>query len=80
MTQSAPGGVRGKPQRRRPPDEPSNPNELVQLGIRIPARLRAKARRNAAAAGLSLAVYIEQLLDQAPALEAPNPLPLAESA
>lgn len=75
------GAGRGKRQNKRVQPEPANPNELVRLGsIRVPAHLRTKAQRNAVALDMSLAGYVEQLLADAPALEAANPLPLTESA
>lgn len=49
--------------------------------VRIPDHLRAKARTAAAAAGVSMAVFIEQWLEHLVVPEAAQePLPLAESA
>jgi len=73
-------GVRGVPQR-RPSVPRENPQELVALMVRIPDHLRAKARTAAAAAGVSMAVFIEQWLEHLVVPEAAQePLPLAESA
>lgn len=57
-----------------------NPEQLVQMNVRIPDRLRAKAREAAATLGISTNAYLEQLLEQAPMPDAQGSLPLAESA
>jgi len=59
----------------------TNPEQIVEIKVRVPARLRSKTHANAASLNISAAVYIEQLLEQAPVLELSQvPLPLAESA
>ncbi len=66
---------------RRPTVEVDNPEQLVRITVRVPARLRVKANATAAALNISTAVYLEQLLEAAP-MPAPakDLLPLAESA
>jgi hypothetical protein len=77
VNRGAPRGVR----QRRPTVEVDNPEQLVRITVRVPARLRAKANAAAAALNISTALYLEQLLDGAQ-MPAPveKPLPLAESA
>ncbi len=72
--------IRGARQR-RPTVEVDNPEQLVRITVRVPARLRVKANATAAALNISTAVYLEQLLEAAP-MPAPakDLLPLAESA
>lgn len=71
---------RGQRQR-RPTVEVANPEQLVQISLRVPARLRAKANAAAAALNISTTVYLEQLIEAAPMPEPiESPLPLAESA
>ena len=57
-----------------------NPEELVKLQVRVPARLRSKRHAAAAAVDMSASAYLEQLLEQAPMPDAQGSLPLAESA
>jgi predicted HicB family RNase H-like nuclease len=72
--------ARGQRQR-RPTVEVADPEELVRISLRVPARLRAKANAAAAALNISTTVYLEQLLDAAPMPEpVESRLPLAESA
>jgi hypothetical protein len=73
-------GVRGAPQRRKPGAEPANPNDVVQLLVRVPAHLRTKIRTNAAVLGVSLSAYTEQVFADLPALQPTDQLPLSESA
>lgn len=74
--------ARGERQRqRRTLAQVDDPEQIVALIVRIPARLRSKAHAAAAALNMSTTAYVEQLLEQAPAPEAAqDPLPLAETA
>ncbi|PZU49472.1 MAG: hypothetical protein DI571_02360 [Arsenicicoccus sp.] len=74
-----PGPVRGRRQRRALAHA-ENPEELVKLQVRVPARLRSKLHTAAAAVDMSASAYLEQLLEQAPMPDAQTSLPLAESA
>lgn len=66
---------------RRALAQAEDPEQLVQLLVRVPARLRSKAHTVAAALNMSTAAYLEQLLEQAPMPEpAQEPLPLGETA
>jgi len=59
----------------------ANPEQIVEIKVRIPARLRSKAHTHAAALNISAAAYLEQLLEAAPMPEPIQPsLPLAQSA
>lgn len=58
-----------------------DPEQIVALIVRIPARLRSKAHAASAALNMSTTAYVEQLLEQAPMPEAAQEsLPLAETA
>lgn len=66
---------------RRPTVEVDNPEQLVRIMVRVPARLRVKAHAAAAALNISTTAYVEQLLEAAPdPAPAKDLLPLAESA
>jgi hypothetical protein len=73
-------GARGTRQRRVLASN-SNPEELVPVQARVPARLRAKVHEAAAAMNLSTSAYLELVFEQLEVPERPQiPLPLAESA
>jgi len=59
----------------------ADPEQIVEIKVRIPARLRSKAHTHAAALNISAAAYLERLLEAAPTPEPIQPsLPLAQSA
>jgi len=72
---SRPGAPYGKHQRHRLAPDPVNPNELVFVPTRMPAHVRAKARRLAEARKVSIAGLLADLVTKA---EEPEALPLFE--
>lgn len=75
-----PGPARGTRQHRTLA-RADNPEQLVQLKVRVSDRVRAKLHAAAAAANVSASVYLEELLERTPMPEPiQESLPLAETA
>lgn len=74
-------GARRGARQRRALASTADPDQMVELKVRVPSRLRSKVHAAAAALDVSASAYLEQLLEQAPMPEAmQEPLPLAETA
>ena len=68
MAKGRPTGaaVPGTAQRRRLAPDPPNALDRVRIPVRVPAHLRAKARRISKYEGVAVSAVIERLLEEAP--------------